>query len=366
MLHDKDDWEPIASMFDLKIFMNSDIDNCIERLKIRNRCIPGYSPEEIDKRCEEVDRVNAETAFKSKYRADMVIDCLVEAQPPAANMTSHHSVLDIMELAEADPDRGHRRSDSIVSLRSHARSDSVASVFSPDDKVPPPAASFVGTWEPDMADRIAQSIKKLSPSQLPYMVGLVGTPGSGKSVSAFLLANELEERGIETMVMPHDGYHYPLDYLRSFPDPEDAIYRRGAPDTFDPHALLRDLLRVKEGVEDLIKLPAFDHHKGDPEPDKHIFNRHKHKVVLCEGLYLFHNSDGWENIAPILELKIFMNSDIDICMERVKIRNLCIPGYTPEEIAVRVEKVDRVNALKVLSSKSRADVIVDSLALPSN
>ena len=356
-------------MFDLKSFMNSDIDNCIERLKIRNRCIPGYTPEEIDIRCEKVDKVNAVTVSKSQYRADIVVGCLVEPRPPAVNMTSHHSVLDIMELVMADPERGRPRSDS-VSLRSHARSDSLASLLSRarSDSVvsflstsPQPAAAFSGTWEPEMADTIARTVQKLSPDQLPYMVGLVGTHGSGKSVSSFLLASELEEQGIDVMVMPHDGYHYPLEYLRSFPNSEDLIYRRGAPDTFDSQALVRDLLRVKKGDEDLIKLPAFDHHKADPEPDKHIFDRNKHKVVLCEGLYLLHNSGGWEDIAPILELKIFMNSDIDICMERVKIRNQCIPGYTPEEIVIRVEEVDRVNALKVLSSKARADVIVDSL-----
>lgn len=57
-----------------------------------------------------------------------------------------------------------------------------------------------------------------------------------------------------------------------------------------------------------------------------------------------------------------MNADVDVCIERVKIRNQCIPGYTPEEIAERCEKVDRVNAMTVMRSKARADVIVDSLA----
>jgi pantothenate kinase len=195
------------------------------------------------------------------------------------------------------------------------------------------------------------------------MVAIAATPGSGKSVSSFMLASMLEEHGYPTMICPHDGYHYPLDYLRTFPDADDLVYRRGAPDTFDPHALLRDLDRVRNGTEEIIKFPAFDHAKGDPEPDTHIFDRNRHKIVLCEGLYLLHDEDGWEAIKWMFDYTIFMNADVDVCIERVKIRNQCIPGYTPEEIVVRCEKVDRINAMTVMRSKYRADVIVESAAM---
>jgi uridine kinase len=61
-------------------------------------------------------------------------------------------------------------------------------------------------------------------------------------------------------------------------------------------------------------------------------------------------------------MKIFINSDVDACVERLKVRNLCIPGYTPEEIIVRCEVVDRKNAVTVMKSRFRADAVVDSLA----
>jgi pantothenate kinase len=115
----------------------------------------------------------------------------------------------------------------------------------------------------------------------------------------------------------------------------------------------------------LITLPGFDHRRGDPEPDKHVFDRHRHKVVVCEGLYLLHDQDGWEDIAQVFDLKIYINSDLEVCLDRVKIRNQCIPGYTPEEIAERTEKVDRINALTAMRSKLRADIVVDSLAMTS-
>ena len=85
-------------------------------------------------------------------------------------------------------------------------------------------------------------------------------------------------------------------------------------------------------------------------------------MVICEGLYLLHADDGWEDVASLFDLKIFLVSNVDVCIERVKVRNKCIPGYTAEEIEIRCEKVDRVNAMTVMKSKDRADIVVNSLA----
>ena len=134
-------------------------------------------------------------------------------------------------------------------------------------------------------------------SDRPFMVALCGIPGSGKAISALVLANLLEGQGIGTMVMPHLGYHFPLEYLKSHFGQEvgdDLIYRRGAPDTFDTAALLRDIQRVRGEYippdqshhsggrghnrypstinlapgesETIISIPGFDHAKGKFPP----------------------------------------------------------------------------------------------------
>eukprot|EP00957_Ditylum_brightwellii_P058119 4407545-Ditylum_brightwellii.AAC.1 len=102
------------------------------------------------------------------------------------------------------------------------------------------------------------------------------------------------------LVVPFDGYHYPKSVLESFPNSDDVIYRRGAPDTFDASALERDLRCIRDGNEDVVKVPGFDHAAGDPEADAYTFSRSTHKVVICE-------------------------ADVDSCIGRLKIRNKCIP-----------------------------------------
>ena len=61
-----------------------------------------------------------------------------------------------------------------------------------------------------------------------------------------------------------------------------------------------------------------------------------------------------------------MDCPIDVCLDRVKLRNRCIPGYTEEEIFARVDAIDRKNFLTVISSKHRADVVVDTYDRKSN
>lgn len=163
-------------------------------------------------------------------------------------------------------------------------------------------------------------------------------------------------------VCMQDGYHYSIADLQNMDNPEDKIYRRGAPDTFDAAGLKRDLGRIRNGDEEVVTMPGFDHAKGDPEPDAHTFRRSEHKIVICEGLYLVHDDHGWEGINSLFDMTIFISSDVDVCIDRLKIRNKCIPGYTPEEIEFRCDAVDRVNANTVMRSVNHADVVVKSAA----
>eukprot|EP00980_Cylindrotheca_fusiformis_P003363 scaffold747_cov120-Cylindrotheca_fusiformis.AAC.19 len=221
------------------------------------------------------------------------------------------------------------------------------------------------SWEP----KVAQQIRELELKQMvkgykkrdeegmarPFMVGVVGIPGSGKSTSSEILSYILSN----SVVMPMDGYHLPMSELEKLPNASDAIYRRGAPDTFDPKALEKDLERIVNGVEPEVSIPGFDHAKGDPEKDQHRFIRDEHSVVICEGIYIMHQEDGWENIKNYFDYIIYINVDVDTCIRRLKARNKLIPGYTAEEIEIRCEVVDRSNAEIVERSRIHASIEVD-------
>lgn len=120
--------------------------------------------------------------------------------------------------------------------------------------------------------------------------------------------------------------------------------RRGAPDTFDSAALAQAVARLKRGGSGEVRLPGFDHAKGDPEPNAIVIQDLSDvEVIIWEGLYLFF----FDSVCAQLDLGIYIRSDLERCMDALKIRNLVLPGYTKEEILKRVDAVDRANALAV-------------------
>jgi hypothetical protein len=187
LLHDADGWQDISSYFDLKIFIESNVENCLERLKIRNLAIPGYTAEEIIVRVDEVDRKNAETVLATKERADVVVESIV-AKPTVEedeDLQSQHQ----QSVHSGGLGMGrHSRVPSMEALNlivttnfnaeeePHGISDyEVVEGMMMEDPLPP-MGPLIGTWEKDMAQQIVEQMKQ-DPTRRPFMVGLVGMPG---------------------------------------------------------------------------------------------------------------------------------------------------------------------------------------------
>jgi hypothetical protein len=104
---------------------------------------------------------------------------------------------------------------------------------------------------------------------IPFMVAIAGVPGSGKSSSAEIITqyiNQAMSRNTTAtatatattaitsgrcVCIPADGYHYSLETLQSLQQRNNdttMIYRRGAPDTFDVSALIHDLQHIRRNL----------------------------------------------------------------------------------------------------------------------
>ena len=93
-------------------------------------------------------------------------------------------------------------------------------------------------------------------------ISLSGGPGAGKSTFAEQIVERLRVAGINSIVVPMDGYHYYRKELDGFDDPERAHQYLGAPFTFNEEKLIRDLTEAKRLKE--FSFPSFDHSQGDP------------------------------------------------------------------------------------------------------
>ena len=70
-----------------------------------------------------------------------------------------------------------------------------------------------------------------------------------------------------------------------------------------------------------IPFPTFDHHLKDPSTSPHpILPRHR--IVVLEGLYTMLDRDGWRECAEIMDMRVWVECDREVCRRRTITRNL--------------------------------------------
>jgi hypothetical protein len=65
---------------------------------------------------------------------------------------------------------------------------------------------------------------------------------------------------------------------------------------------------------------------ADPEQGAVVYSRDKYPIVIVEGIYTLLDDGEWEGLPQMYDMRIFVNSDLEKCIARLKIRNRCIPG----------------------------------------
>ena len=198
-----------------------------------------------------------------------------------------------------------------------------------------------------------------------YIVGICGSPGSGKSTLSRQVANIINSiHGDDIcVVLPMDGFHYFRKQLDEFDDPKEAYARRGAHWTFDAEAFVETVERVAAvlvtgHVEDIL-VPQFDHGVGDPDIDNPIKIRENHKIVLVEGNYVLLDIDPWSRLVNMFDETWYIDCPVDTAMRRVYNRQTR-HGVPPNVSRRRIETNDRINANQIAQCKPYADVLVPS------
>lgn len=178
------------------------------------------------------------------------------------------------------------------------------------------------------------------------IIGVAGPSGSGKSLLASTIVNELGSD--QVVVISEDSYYRDLGDM---PLAEKAARNYDHPEAFD-HALFAEHLQmIKLGKS--LDIPIYDFANHARSTETRTIG--KHKVVVLEGILLF--SD--ENLRNLMDIRIFVDTPLDVCLIRRLTRDLVERGRTLECVLKQYQMTVRPMYLQFIEpSKRYADIIV--------
>lgn len=213
-------------------------------------------------------------------------------------------------------------------------------------------------------DLVARAAALAAPGRRA-LLGIVGSPGSGKStlseaLLAALRADPPPGAGPDWVAhVPMDGFHLADVEL-------DRLGRRrakGAPDTFDAggYVALLARLRADDPADAVVYAPAFERTLEQPLAGA-IPVPAAARLVLTEGNYLLLGSGRWPAVRPLLDEVWFCALRDDTRLARLVDRHVRFgkePGFAREWVAT----VDEPNAALIAATRDRADLVVPSAVL---
>jgi uridine kinase len=180
----------------------------------------------------------------------------------------------------------------------------------------------------------------------PFLIGLAGGTGSGKTTVANAIVKRVGEERIA--ILSHDSYY------RDFVDlPKDVLDRQNFdhPDSLESELLVRHLKALKQGM--VVETPIYDFkvHRRAAE-SRRVEPR---KVILVDGILIFAEAE----LRKLFDVKIYVDTDADIRLIRRLKRDIAERGRSVESVVTQYESTVRPMHMEFVEpSKRYADLII--------
>ena len=213
--------------------------------------------------------------------------------------------------------------------------------------VEPPA---IRAFESEEIQQAAAELRSRLTSGRRFLLGVAGSPGSGKSTFSACLADALGTGS--ALVVPMDGFHLGNAIIDGTP----LRQRKGAPDTFDVGGYLSLLQRLARRDEEVVYAPDFRRTIDEPVAASLAIPASV-PVIITEGNYLLNEDPRWQQVRAQLDEVWFIDTPHDVRLARLVERHM-LYGMDRAAAEAWANGPDAANARLIEATRSRASRVI--------
>ena len=149
----------------------------------------------------------------------------------------------------------------------------------------------------------------------PYVIGVAGFSGSGKTSVSERIISELNTPW--TVLLLFDNFYKELSAAES----QQAFacnYDFDTPNAIDLDLVVEKLTLLKQGKKTDIPVYSFSHHNRT-EKKITIYGAN---VIIIEGIYALYD----QRLLDLMDIKVFVDTDLDVCLARRLTRDILYRG----------------------------------------
>jgi uridine kinase len=182
----------------------------------------------------------------------------------------------------------------------------------------------------------------------PYIIGISGGSGSGKTSFVRSLRAAFSEE--QMCILSLDDYYLPREQQHR--DHNDEL-NFDLPKSFDKKKFRHDVERLIAGEAVTIQEYVFNNPNAQPK----ILTFRPAPILVIEGLFVFH----FKKIAPLLDLKVFINAKENLKIIRRIMRDQVERGYPLDDVLYKYQHHVLPSFEKFIQPyKEEADIVVNN------
>ncbi|KAK6459541.1 uridine kinase [Scheffersomyces xylosifermentans] len=182
----------------------------------------------------------------------------------------------------------------------------------------------------------------------PYIIGVAGNSGSGKTSISQKIIQELNQPW--TILLSFDNFYNPLneeERKQAFNNNFDF----DTPESLDLDLLVETVKSLKSGEKTQIPVYSFQHHNRTSKSTT-IYGAN---VIIIEGIYALYD----QRLLDLMDLKIYVDTDLDICLSRRLTRDILYRGRDLAGAIKQWETFVKPNAVKYVNpTMNNADLVI--------